>query len=327
MSEPASRNGDRTDQISRDPVAHHSSRFYLRVDSELGASASCPVDPHTGLRARDGEPLWIADEYQDAIRAAGLGRFDAMMQADQGECMRSLAIRENWKLELKVGGRRRTFFLKKHRLRNWWNHWRARFGLPPQTSAGRDEARNIRRLEAAGIPCMELAAYGERSGQDDRLESFLLTPELEGFTQLDDFLRARFEPLRGEGKEPRNAQLLRLTDRVAAIAKQFHEAGFNHRDLYCCHFFVRERSSGDFEIRLIDLQRVQCRKRLRRRWLVKDLAQLAYSAPRDRIKCTQKMAFIRKYLGVSKLRPVDKRLIREVLAKQHAMERKLGLIA
>ena len=249
------------------------------------------------------------------------------MQTEQGQCLRALAIRENWKLDLTVRGRRRTFFLKKHRLRSWWNRWRAKLGLPPRVSAGREEARNIRKLEAAGIPCMELAAYGERAGQDGRLESFLLTPELEGFMQLDDFLRARFEPLRGEGKEPRNAHLLRLTDCVAAIAKQFHEAGFNHRDLYCCHFFVRERSSGDFEIRLIDLQRVQHRGRLRRRWLVKDLAQLAYSAPRDRIKCTQKMAFIRKYLGVSKLRPEDKRLIREVLAKQHAMERKQGLIA
>ena len=47
---------------------------------------------------------------------------------------------------------------------------------------------------------------------------------------------------------------------------------------------------------------------------MKDLAQLAYSAPRDRITCTHKMAFIKHYLGVRKLRPCDKRLIRKVLA-------------
>jgi hypothetical protein len=76
---------------------------------------------------------------------------------------------------------------------------------------------------------------------------------------------------------------------------------------------------------MIDLQRVQRRRRFRRRWLVKDLAQLAWSAPGDRIKCTQKVAFMRHYLGVGKLRPAHKRLIRRVLAKQRAMQRKLGV--
>ena len=240
--------------------------------------------------------------------------------------MRALKIRENWRLPLNVRGRTRTFFLKKHRVSNWWNRLRVRFGLPP-TSSGREEARNIRKLESAGIPCMDLAAFGERIGPDGTQESFLLTPELEGFVQLDDFLRARFGILQTERANSRDEDLLQLLDRVAEVARQFHEAGFNHRDLYCCHFFVREQPSGHFEIRLIDLQRVQYRTRRRRRWLVKDLTQLAYSAPRDRIKCTHKMAFIRKYFGVTRLRPEHKRIIREVLAKQLAMERKQGLIA
>ena len=58
---------------------------------------------------------------------------------------------------------------------------------------------------------------------------------------------------------------------------------------------------------------------------MKDLAQLAYSAPRDRITRTCRMAFLRWYLGVKKLRPEDKRLVRAVLAKQRRIERKEGL--
>ncbi|MEP6919410.1 MAG: amino acid permease, partial [Acidobacteriota bacterium] len=46
-------------------------------------------------------------------------------------------------------------------------------------------------------------------------------------------------------------------------------------------------------------------------WIIKDLAQLAYSAPRDQISCAQKMRFIKAYLGVLKLRPIDKRFIRD----------------
>ncbi len=78
------------------------------------------------------------------------------------------------------------------------------------------------------------------------------------------------------------------------------------------------------EIRLIDLQRVERRRWFRRRWIVKDLAQLAWSAPQSCIKNTRKMAFMLAYLGVKKLRPADKRLIRAVLAKQRRMERRLG---
>jgi len=69
---------------------------------------------------------------------------------------------------------------------------------------------------------------------------------------------------------------------------------------------------------------VQHRRRLRRRWLVKDLAQLAWSAPRDRVNCAIRVAFLKHYLGVRKLRAQDKRLVRRVLAKQQTIERRHG---
>ena len=87
---------------------------------------------------------------------------------------------------------------------------------------------------------------------------------------------------------------------------------------------MREPVAGEFDIRLIDLQRVQHRRRFRRRWLVKDLAQLAWSLPADCVGCTHRLAFLRHYLGVPRLRPCDKRLIREVFAKQQRMQRRLG---
>ncbi len=303
-------------------------RYYLRVGDTLSDAAPFSADPGcTNLPTLGSEPVWAAAEYHQALRDAGLARFDAIMRPDQGHCMRALKARENWQLRLNVGGRRRIVFVKKHHVRGWRNRLRARLGLPSGPSAAREEAVNIRRLESAAVPCMELAAYGERLRHDGLLESFLMTPQLDGFAPLDDFLRDHFPATGDEGRAKRDEELGRLIAQVAALARQFHEAGFNHRDLYCCHFFVRPSGPGQFEIRLIDLQRVQQRRWRRRRWLVKDLAQLAYSAPRDRIKCTQKMWFIRQYFGVRKLGPEHKRWIREILAKQHSMERKLGLIA
>ena len=111
---------------------------------------------------------------------------------------------------------------------------------------------------------------------------------------------------------------------VAEIVRRLHEAGYNHRDLYCCHFLIHESAAGEFDIRLIDLQRVQRRRWFRRRWIVKDLAQLAYSAPRDRVGCKDQIALMRHYFGVRKLRRRDKRLLGAVVRKVRAMQRRLG---
>ncbi|MCL6504718.1 MAG: hypothetical protein K6T86_18730 [Pirellulales bacterium] len=270
--------------------------------------------------------MWVAASYLESLAQAGLLSFEAMMSTQAGRLLRALPDRENWRLELPDGaGGVRGAFLKKHHLRDWRWWLRARFGLQPVQSPGRIEARNIARLERAGIASMQLVAYGAKLHANGLLESFLLTEELAGHVQLDHFLRQRFGPLNGDRPHEEERELRLLIDEVASLARRFHAAGFNHRDFYCCHFFIREPQRGRFEVRLIDLQRMERRRRLRGRWLVKDLAQLAYSAPRDRLSCRHRLAFIKAYLGVRKLRPRDKRLIRRVLAKQQAMERHLGL--
>lgn len=191
---------------------------------------------------------------------------------------------------------------------------------------------------------MRLVAFGEKLHPHGLLESFVLTEELVGFTQLDHFLHDRFPTRHASSPTPRNPDLQQLIRVVATVAAKFHKLGYNHRDLYCCHFFIKEKSAAEgspsadsidavsgeanspspFQVNLIDLQRVQHRHRFRHRWLVKDLAQLAYSAPRDRISRVDKMTFMKRYLGVRKLRPSDKRLIRRILAKQQQMESRLA---
>jgi heptose I phosphotransferase len=251
-----------------------------------------------------------------------------MMSTRDGLLLRSLRDRENWRLRLDGGAETSApasgAYLKKHHTRTVGSWLRAKAGWGPGQTAGRVEARNVASLARGGIAAMRLIAYGEKLHDDGLLESFVLTEELVGYTQLDHFLRQRFAPrstTRATRRDPCLEELLRS---VARVASQFHRLGYNHRDLYCCHFFIRETSHGNFQVNLIDLQRVEHRHRLRRRWLVKDLAQLAYSVPRDRVTCTQKLAFMKHYLGVRKLDRSHKRFIRQVLAKQHAMERNLG---
>jgi hypothetical protein len=285
------------------------------------------TDPaRSGLEPVGDGAMWLDRDYQPPLEQAGLLNFDAVMATSEGRCMRALVDRENWRLDLHVGcSRPRGMFLKKHHVRSLWSRFRARLGNGPGATPGRVEAENVRRLTAEGIDVMRLVAYGEKLHPNGLLESFVITEELAGFTPLDEFLRRRFPDQQAESGRRRDRDLDRLIRQVADVTRRFHAAGYNHRDLYCCHFFIKEPRPGEFEIRMIDLQRVQHRQRFRRRWLVKDLAQLAWSLPWDRIKCTQRLAFIRYYLGIERLRPRDKRLIRQILAKQQFMARKLGV--
>ena len=83
---------------------------------------------------------------------------------------------------------------------------------------------------------MRVAAWGERLHADGRLESYFMTEELEGYRPLEQFLAERFGQQETDSGPSGDRDLRRLIHLVADIARRFHEAGYNHRDLYCCHF-------------------------------------------------------------------------------------------
>ncbi len=269
------------------------------------------------LESVEAGQMWIDREFRTALESAGLNSFEHVMETNRGKLLRRLPDRENWRLELHLPhGNVCGAYLKKHHIRTPATRLRAWMKSGGGRTAGRVEAQNVARLARSGIAAMKLIAYGEKLHVDGLLESFVLTEELRGYTQLDHFLEKRFAVLPRRQCTSRDHDLLKLIGEVASVAAKFHRLGYNHRDLYCCHFFIKESQRAEFKVNLIDLQRVEHRRHFRSRWLVKDLAQLAYSAPTDRISRTHKMAFIKKYLGVGRLRPQDKRFIRHILAKQ-----------
>ncbi len=280
-----------------------------------------------GFRSQDGS-MWLDETAAPTLSKAGLAAFEQVMGQIDGDCKKWLPDREVWHLRVHVpNGETQGLFVKKHHVRtkkSWLRRW---LGLPEPKpeSAGRVEAENAESLRAIGLNVMRFLAYGERLRDDGMQESFIITEELNGFEELQRYLSRRFKRKPDDRSPRRNQDLMKLIGEVADIASRFHNAGYNHRDMYCCHFFVKEGEAGRRDIRLIDLQRVQKRTWLRRRWIVKDLAQLAWSAPRSCVKCTHRLAFFKQYMGVEKLRPSDKSLIRSILAKQRRMERRLGV--
>jgi heptose I phosphotransferase len=289
--------------------------------------------------APDAGTFRVHPAFAALLARHGLADCETLFGIEAGTPLRRLKTRENWRVDLSdEAGRITTLYLKKHHVRTLASRFRAWLGFRAPATPARAEAERTEQLAALGIPTMTVAAYAERLRPEGTLVAAFLTEELTGFEQLDLFLPRRFA-----GRD--DAALRQLIGQVADLAGRFHRLGFNHRDLYTCHFFVKEenqaiengrrgslslstldsRLSTPFAVHLIDLQRVQRWPAwLRRRWVIKDLAQLAYSCPPRLIGATERMRFFKRYLGIARLDVAAKRLARAVLTREAALARRHG---
>jgi hypothetical protein len=208
---------------------------------------------------------------------SGVDPFNYIMQLD-GEMFRDIANRRT--LRFSLNGRR--YFLKAHYGVGWKEIIKnlLQFRLP--VLGARNEWRAIRRLQELDVDTMELVGYGERGMNPARRQSFVITGALEETVSLEDFCAA------WEENPPATRAELRLKraliDRLAEVSRRLHENGINHRDYYLCHFLL-DRSADALRapaprVSLIDLHRVQIRRRTPQRWVVKDIGGLYFSSMR-----------------------------------------------
>ncbi|MCH9022977.1 MAG: hypothetical protein IID32_09455 [Planctomycetes bacterium] len=97
--------------------------------------------------------------------------------------------------------------------------------------------------------------------------------------------------------------------------------------IYLCHFLLKPTDHTAPALYLIDLHRLQIRKKTPPRWIIKDLAQLHYSALNLLTK-TDMLRFLLQYFNTKKLTKKQKRLIPPILRKSNqiaAHDRKLRL--
>jgi len=239
---------------------------------------------------------WNAS-FEDLIARHGLRDIDAVMQREDGEIIKhAIAQRKTVRLRLPGGS---LVYLKRHYPVSIFKTITNYLKLAPELTAF-DEFENIIAFHRAGLPTITPIAAGRRRG------SFLITEALESCTRLDDYL--------GQAKLAHAARVT-LICRVADLIKKMHAAGFNHRDLYLCHIL----RDGQGNLYIIDLHRVQHRAAVPGRWLVKDIAALNYSALEGIISRTDRLRFLKAYLGVQRLSKRDWRFALKVLKKTEKM--------
>ena len=209
----------------------------------------------------------------------GVNRFDYLMQLD-GEMFRDIANRRT--LRFTLNGKR--YFLKAHYGVGWKEIFKNLTQLRLPVLGARNEWCAIQTLTRLGVDTMTLVAHGERGLNPARRQSFVITEALEQTVSLEDFC-ADWET--NPPASPSELRLKRaLINRVATIARRMHASGINHRDFYICHFLldipadVFEQPPEALRLSLIDLHRVQLRKRTPTRWVVKDIGGLYFSSMR-----------------------------------------------
>jgi hypothetical protein len=162
-----------------------------------------------------------------------------------------------------------------------------------------------------GVNVPWMVAWGEHLGVLFEKRSFVIIEKVPDGESLERRLPDFFNgPATSENLKMRR----RFIEQLAMFVRKFHDTGFCHRDLYLCHIF----STVNGRFCLIDLARAFRPVCFRNRYLVKDLAQLHYSAPAKYFSGTDRLRFLRAYLGRDKL---DRNLVRWIHNKAKSMAR------
>jgi hypothetical protein len=243
--------------------------------------------------------------------------FEALM-AVEGTVYREADGRSTRQFSNRLG----CFFIKTHRGVGWVEILKNIAQLRAPVVGARNEWKAIKRLGELGVDTMTLVGYGRRGFIPSTMQSFVITEEITDATPLSDVTRDWCD--RGPDVPLKRV----LIDKIADIARTLHDNGVNHRDLYICHFLLDEETRGartaeDIRLYLIDLHRVQIRRKTPYRWRVKDVAAIYFSAMDIGLTRRDLLRFVRRY-GHGGLRATlekERRFWRDVEARAKRLYR------
>ncbi len=179
-----------------------------------------------------------------------------------------------------------TFYLKRV--------WKPKFkhGVEALLTQGRVRSQcgiewdNLKLLRRHRFRTPELVAYGEEIIRLRERFSFILTRAAPGDMDLRDFVEQERDPRR------RRAVLTALAKKV----RRFHNAGFATPDLFARHLFIEWQGDQPY-FTMIDLQRLDRRRRIGDRLRARDLAALNSSLPNHLVTPAERVRFLELYRG------------------------------
>lgn len=232
----------------------------------------------------------VVDSHREALEASGLLEGTRVFDGQFDSVKATLKTRQT----LRAG----DFYIKRYLVdvetsKRW-------FAASFASMAEREWAV-LHRLAEADIPSIEPAAliHDTEGGQIKR--ACLITRALPDTETLEEADRTP-------------AQRRTLATRVGEMLRDMHDAGVNHRDCYLVHWRVTDED----RLFITDLNRADIRGRVGRRWRVKDLAALLFSA-QGHTTTTERARAFKAYLGG--------RPLRKFAGLMRAVERKAARMA
>lgn len=228
--------------------------------------------------------LYLNEEFSRKFEGTDPFR---MLQTIEGNIYRQARGRKTFQFNLDG----KSYFAKLHSGIGWGEILKNLLSLRLPVVGATNEWRAINRLQELGIATLHAVGYGSRGWNPASRESFIITEELANTISLEDFCKT----WQSDPPDPRLR--IRLVKAVARISRQLHENGICHRDLYLCHFHLHRDQLINPRLSLIDLHRALIKTRLGRRWIIKDIAGLYYSALGVGLTRLDLLRFIRSYSG------------------------------
>lgn len=174
-------------------------------------------------------------------------------------------------------------------------------------SKARCEFQNYAIFAKLGIACAEPVACGEERDALGRLRrAFIVTRAIIGAKTLVEFWSERTAAHRERAV---------LIEQLARWTRRIHDENFFHHDLVWRNILVSRDSTGAAQLWWIDCPRGAFNRwpPLRPRKQLKDFASLDKSAARLCTR-TERLRFVKVYLGIARLNDTAKQLIRDELA-------------
>ena len=196
--------------------------------------------------------LHIEGAWREALAAAGLDTFDALMATTAGERHSGHARGQTYRIVLDD---RRAVWVKRNFTTSIKDLWEDLWHFRRPVSAALAEVWALREMAAMGIPAPEPIAWAQCRRAALPAAGVVVMTELPG-TPLDKFLAT----------DPPPEQRLAALHGAGQVAARIYEAGLSWPDLRAKHIIVSEPTPG-----VLDLTRMRPARRLTRGYVLKEL--------------------------------------------------------
>jgi heptosyltransferase-2 len=245
--------------------------------------------------------FFVRCDFTDCFKRLGLEKMDDIFSFSKGKNLTKDNLADfRQRIMFDTDSPKATLFLKRYqnipKLKQKMN-WLTRRRKISMMDCDRQPAEDLQKL---GINTPQTIAYGQQWQGLFENRSFIITEKIPASASLEEKLPDYF--LHQRKNFIRN---------LAAFIRKFHKTGYRHRDLYLCHIFCNSQS----QFTLIDLNRAFKPRFFSERYLIKDLAQLYYSAPGGTFTKSDRLRFFLAYLQKGNLSKKDKIFIKKVKSK------------